>query len=184
MDNTQFLNAELIAQAIAKITENVGIHEGTIMNYHQTQCDDNMAMYQAGLENLQYDLLYGERFSYQGENPYPATEIVMGIDEVEITSYFDNELAGKLCINGNNFTKWSKVFVNGEKVPTTYITSHTLTVNKEDVAHGDLLVVNQMGSSNTVVRSSNEIVYEDPKAKVSGNSGTEEIQEMEVMDEQ
>ena len=74
--------------------------------------------------------------------------------------------------------------MNGEKVPTTYITSHTLTVNKEDVAHGDLLVVNQMGSSNTVFRSSNEIVYEDPKAKVSGNSGTEEIQEMEVMDEQ
>ena len=94
-------------QLLAKVTESVGIHEGTIMNYHQTQCDDNMVMYQAGLENLQYDLLYGERFSYQGENPYPATEIVMGIDEVEITSYFDNELAGKLCINGINFTKWS-----------------------------------------------------------------------------
>lgn len=170
-------------QLLAKVTESVGIHEGTIMNYHQTQCDDNMVMYQAGLENLQYDLLYGERFSYQGENPYPATEIVMGIDEVEITSYFDNELAGKLCINGNNFTKWSKVFVNGEKVPTTYITSHTLTISKEDVAHGDLIVVNQMGSSNTVFRSSNEIVYEDLNAPVSDDSETEEIEEIEEIQE-
>ena len=171
-------------QLLAKVTESVGIHEGTIMNYHQTQNDSNMPMYLAGLENLQYDILYGERYCYNGENPYPATEIVMGIDEVEITSYFDNELAGKLCINGNNFTKWSKVFVNGEKVPTTYITSHTLTISKEDVAHGDLIVVNQMGSSNTVFRSSNEIVYEDLNAPVSDDSETEEIQEMEVMDEQ
>ena len=77
--------------------------------------------------------------------------------------------------------------MNGEKIPANYITSHTLTVNKEDVAHGDLIVVNQMGSSNTVFRSSNEIVYEDLNAPVSDDSETEEIeeiQEIEVNDEQ
>ena len=35
-----------------------------------------------GLDLLQYDLLYGKRYSYNGADLYPASDLVMGIDKV------------------------------------------------------------------------------------------------------
>ena len=59
-----------------------------------------------------------------------------------------------------NFTPWSKVFVNGEKVPTTFISDTQLQIKESKLEEGDnTIVVNQMGSSNTVFRSSNEMIY-------------------------
>ena len=59
-------------------------------------------------------------------------------------------------IYGENFTPWSKVFVNGEKVNTTYESGQVLSISAKDVTDGSYLVVNQMGSNNTIFRSSNE----------------------------
>ena len=64
-------------QLMAKMMDDMGIHDGTILSYHQANMDkakDDEA-YQKGLENLQYDLLYGERYSYGGENLYPESSL-------------------------------------------------------------------------------------------------------------
>lgn len=55
-------DADLYAyQLLAQTTDTVGIHEGTIMNYHQTQMNStDEASYQDGLDLLQYDILYGK----------------------------------------------------------------------------------------------------------------------------
>ena len=37
-------------------------------------------------ELLQYDLLYGDRFSYDGQDRYPASDLVMGTEDVVIDS--------------------------------------------------------------------------------------------------
>ena len=60
---------------------------------------------------------------------------------------------------GQNFTNWSRVFVNEAKVSTKYLSSKLLRIKKEDIPSGDNeVVVNQMGSSDTLFRSSNQVI--------------------------
>ncbi len=153
-------DADLYAyQLMASITNSVGIHEGTILNYHQTQM--NSSDYLDGLENLQYDILYGDRYCYNGEDKYPATDIVMGIDPVTVDSATNSIGDSEVIIRGSNFTKWSKVFVNGSKVNTIFSGPNCLIISKDAISGGDTLQVNQMGSNNTVFRSSNTLTYSD-----------------------
>lgn len=143
-------------QLLAHLTGQLGIHEGTIFRFHQSQSASET--YLRDLENLQYDLLYGNRYAYHGEEPYPASDLVMGIDEVTIKRTWMST-DGKLMIYGEHFTPWSKVFINGDKVSTTYVSGNYLKINADKLEEGDILVVNQMGSSNTIFRSSNEYTY-------------------------
>ena len=153
-------DADLYAyQLMASITNSVGIHEGTILNYHQTQM--NSSDYLDGLENLQYDILYGDRYCYNGEDKYPATDIVMGIDPVTVDSATNSIGDSEVIIRGSNFTKWSKVFVNGSKVNTIFSGPNCLIISKDAISDGDTLQANQMGSNNTVFRSSNTLTYSD-----------------------
>ncbi len=146
-------------QLLAHLTDQLGIHEGNIFRFHQSQSQSKT--YLKDLELLQYDLLYGKRYLYHGENLYPATNMIMGIDETSILrTWFSAD--GKLMIYGENFTPWSKVFVNGDKVPTTYVSGNYVKISADKLKDGDVLVVNQMGSSNTIFRSSNEYIYSAP----------------------
>lgn len=148
-------------QLLAQITGQVGIHEGTIFNYTQTQADS--ATYQSGLENLQYDLLYGERYAYNGENPYPASDLMMDVEDVSISSLYKNNINNKLTVHGSNFTKNTKIFVNGEKVSTSYLTSTILTTSLKNVKDGDIITVNVTGSKGIILREGiSEIIYNDP----------------------
>ena len=166
-------------QLLASITNQAGIHEGTMFTYTQSQLDQGLTgtdTYRDGLENLQYDILYGDRYCYGGEDKYPATDLVMGIDDVSVNRTWINS-SGDICISGSNFTPWSKVFINGEKVSTAFISSSLLRISADSISDGDTIQVNQMGSSNTVFRSSNEITYVDPNAE-----DTEETTETETED--
>lgn len=168
-------------QLLANVTNQAGIHEGTMFTYTQDQMNQGLLgtdSYLAGLENLQYDILYGDRYCYDGEDKYPATDLVMGIDEVTADRTWIND-SGDICIAGTHFTPWSKVFVNGEKVSTSFVASTLLRIPAEDIENGDTIVVNQMGSSNTIFRSSNELIYIDPNAE---EGDTEETTETETED--
>lgn len=168
-------------QLLANVTNQAGIHEGTMFTYTQDQMNQGLLgtdSYLAGLENLQYDILYGDRYCYDGEDKYPATDLVMGIDEVTADRTWIND-SGDICIAGTHFTPWSKVFVNGEKVSTSFVASTLLRISAEDIENGDTIVVNQMGSSNTIFRSSNELIYIDPNAE---EGDTEETTETETED--
>lgn len=145
-------------QLLADLTDKLDIHEGTMFRFHQSQQDSESETYIQDFEQLQYDILYGKRYCYNGEDPYPASDLVMGIDETSIQrTWLSSD--GKLMIYGENFTPWSKVFINGDKVPTTYVSGNYLKIKTDDLENNDVLVVNQMGSSNTIFRSSNEYVY-------------------------
>lgn len=155
-------DADLTAyQLLAHITDQVGIHEGTIFNYTQTQ--SNSSTYKNGLENLQYDLLYGDRYAYNGTDPYPASDLVMDVEDVVIKSVRKNTINHTLAVYGSNFTKNAKIFVNGEKVSTTYLTSGIITTSLDNVQDGDVITVAITGSQGIILREgTSEIVYEDP----------------------
>ena len=156
-------------QLMADIFNQVGIHDGTMMAYHQTQWDnpDNQA-YLDGIEQLQYDILYGERYCYDGDiNKYPATDIIMGIDDVIISEMYphtDEEGNEWMVLKGESFTQWSRVYVNNVKINTTYVSGNELWVEASKVDDGDTIVVNQNGSKSTIFRSSNEFTYVAPTA--------------------
>ena len=96
----------------------------------------------------------------------------MGIDDIVIDSMHESIDGSELIIEGSGFTKWSRVYVNDEKVSTTYSSGNCLTIDTSGLKDGDTIVVNQVGSSNTIFRSSNEMTYE--KAETTENTeGTE-----------
>lgn len=151
-------------QLVSEYLNRLGIHEGTMTNYHQAKMAEGVKAgsheYMKDMKALQYDLLYGKRYAYGGKDLYPASDLVMGVADVKIdrTFYFN----GKLHIYGENFTKWSKVFVNGEKVSTDYQSGQHITVKASAVKNGDVITVCQMGSNNTVFRESNSFTVIDP----------------------
>jgi phosphoglycerol transferase MdoB-like AlkP superfamily enzyme len=175
-------DADLYAyQLLASVTDSVGIHEGTVLGFHQTQNYEVSEEYEAELENLQYDILYGNRYCYNGADAYPATDITMGIDDVTINSLRTSYDGSKIYLIGSGFTKWSKVYINGEKVATTYLSGRQLAISASKLADGDTVQICQVGSNNTVFRSSQEWVYEDPNAEV--DTETEEMEPEEQQGE-
>ena len=157
-------DADLYAyQLMASITDSVGIHEGTILSYHQAQAGKaDTAAYLDGLNNLQYDILYGDRYCYNGEDLYPATDIVMGIDDVKLNSVTNSYGGSNVYLYGSNFTKWSRVFVNGKKIDTSFMNSGCIYISKDSIKDGDTVKICQLGSNSTVFRESNELTYSDP----------------------
>lgn len=166
-------DADLAAyELLASTTNALDIHEGTIFTYEQNALDKGTNKYESfliGLNHLQYDLLYGERYAYNGENPYPATELVMGVEETAIQEVRPSSYEGYVTLSGENFTRWSRIFVNGEKVPTFYINGSKLRMYAGDIEDGDTVVVNQMGSSDTVFRSTQEYIYVNPDVNGTEN---------------
>lgn len=140
------------------------IHEGTVFKYHQDYLNAGYAIdedaYLNGLENLQYDLLYGERYAYDGEDLYPASDIVLGADDIIIDSV---AVIGKgLYVYGENFTAWTKVHINGEKCATKFISPECLAIslNKYTLSDGDIINANVVGSG-TILRASEDYVYKE-----------------------
>jgi hypothetical protein len=151
-------------QLVSEFLNRLDIHNGNINAYHQTQMAKGVkygtSEYMNDLKMLQYDILYGDRYTYKEGTEYGPSDLVMGVNDVVIDSaYFFN---GRLHIYGDEFTKWSKVFVNGEQVSTKYESGQVISIKDSDVQNGDVITVCQMGSSNTVFRESNEYTVFDP----------------------
>ncbi|MCC8081385.1 MAG: LTA synthase family protein [Lachnospiraceae bacterium] len=156
-------DADLAAyQLMAYITDQLDIHEGTMFTYHQSAMEAGTTgeeSYVTDWELLQYDLLYGELYSYGGEQIYEASNLVMGVEDVLIESVRISDDGEELVIDGENFTPSSVVYINNEAVETEYISESELHVFLSGAPKGELsVVVSQVGSKNTVFRSSNEMI--------------------------
>ncbi|SDB26766.1 LTA synthase family protein [Eubacterium oxidoreducens] len=160
-------------QLTSYITDLLDIHEGTIFTYEQENnvydsSDEDYKEYKNNLELLQYDILYGNNYVYDGsENAPVASDIVIGIDDVELNNVYYDEESQTLRVYGSNFTQWSKIYLNDEKLSTTYVSNKYLyatDVSIDDVAS---IVVNQVGSKETIFRSSNELIYTPSESEES-----------------
>lgn len=156
-------------QLLAAITDQLGIHEGTMFRLHQNNGFRPSEEYADSMELLQYDILYGKRYAYNQNDLFPASDMLMGVQDVVIDNLSTDD--NVLYLTGQNFTRWSKVFVNDEKVSTTYIDGTHLKISLNSLEEGiNRIKVNQMGSSNTVFRSSNEIEFEKPEVSEEDTS--------------
>ena len=104
----------------------------------------------------------------------------MDVEDVNVTSVRKNALNNTLAVYGSNFTKNAKIFVNGEKVPTTYLTSGILTTSLDNVSDGDVISVSITGSQGIILRAStDEVVYEDPDVITTETEEPNEVNETE-----
>ena len=89
-------------QMAAEVLDRVGIREGTVFRYHQAR--RNTKNSQVDLETLQYDLLYGEQHSYEGENPFKRTKMRLGLYDVTLDGVSPGiSLGSYLPDHGNRF---------------------------------------------------------------------------------
>ncbi len=141
-------------QLSAMVLDRLGIHEGTLVSFHQNQKDS--LTYQADLNAIQYDMLYGEKYIYDGEIPYEACDLKMGVKEIKLenlikTSYMSYTLTGE------NFTKASVVYLNDKEVETTFVNSSMLRIEGSIIKTGDTVKVYQMNDTYGILAESNEI---------------------------
>ena len=148
-------------QIVAEVFDRLDIHTGTVFNYHQER--KSTKNYLADLELLQYDIMYGDQYVY-GESGEPVTEghMVMGVKDAEITELVA-QTDGSYSIYGNNFTKQSKVYINGEKQTTKFLNNTRLDLKESAINYGGTIMVAQVGSSNTVFRESKTYEYREGK---------------------
>lgn len=135
-------------QMAAEVMDSVVIHEGTVFRYHQAR--RNTKNYQVDLETLQYDLLYGEHYSYDGESPFKRTKMRLGLydttlDGISLVSSWDHTYR----ITGTNFTPSSQVKLNGEWYETVFVNPTTLMISGTELDDFDRISVVQRSNSST-----------------------------------
>ena len=156
-------------QLESKILGGLNMNSGKINNYTQLHKDDDEESYQEGLKNLSYDLLYGDNYAANGENPYEPTDIKFGLNEVKVSSIAPlNDEQGTIYIYGNNFTTYSKVYVNEEKQKTEYIDPNTLMIVYPELQEGDSFSVYQQNSDEHVLSQTEPFEYSAEEIKPSG----------------
>ncbi len=159
---TKYDNEDIEAyQLEAKILKNLHITEGEINKYSQLhRKDKDQKKYLDGLHKLEYDQLYGKNLANNGKNPYKPTNLHFGLSDVAVSSinpmYND---VGTIYIYGSNFTPYSKVYVNDEKLDTIYIDRNTLIVKYLDLKQGDSFVVKQQNSDTHILSETKPYVY-------------------------
>ncbi len=116
----------------------LGYDEGVLTKLHQSRGSMDEAAYQQRLELLEYDMLYGERAVWGGENPYAPKRLHMGTEPITLTGW---ETEGEvLLLKGENFTPCSKVFWNGQRQESWFLDAHTLLMTHFPPEPGELYV--------------------------------------------
>lgn len=126
-------------EVFPRVFESIGVTEGVINRLYQCAREDkDFPETRAALE---YDVLYGEAYAYDGIL-YPVTDMTIGIRSVRITGTMSD--GGTLTVIGEHFTPYSVVLVNGHEHDTTYIDEHTLTIRQTAfIDENDVLSVRQ-----------------------------------------
>lgn len=135
-------------QLSASVLDRLGIHNGVTTSYHQNHRGTND--YLANLKLLQYDMLYGNNFIFNGKNPFVPTELKMGVKWIHINEVV---LVGEqLYVSGENFTPYTKVSVKGDLVETNFLGPTLLEIPaKYQDANLDDLKLNIVEKNNEIL---------------------------------
>ena len=128
----KFGKKDLSADEISSyVMKKLGMSNGIINSYHQNHEKDYD--FKESMAALEYDMLYGDQIVYDGENPYEATNMTFGLYPITVTNVIRNEATeNAYYIRGENFTTYSRVYVNGNQMETHFIDSNTLELIADD----------------------------------------------------
>ena len=143
-------------QLSAHVMELLGYDNGVLTKYHRDNADS--ATYWQELELLEYDMLYGERVVYDGENPYRATQITLGLHPIRIRTI--GMLGQTMYVFGENFTPYSVVCINGRQQETVFMSPYSLCVTEVDFTEAHSITVEQVSEDQEVLSETERYIIE------------------------
>lgn len=146
----------------ATVLGRIGMNPGVLNKIHQNFREK--ASYMNNLELLQYDMLYGRRYIYKQENPFPATNIVFGYDDIKVDRIV--RYSRRSIVYGEGFTPYAKVYLNDERLASGYLNSGALNLYTRDILdlkEGDVISVRYTTKSRTQLRRSDDYIIKKIK---------------------
>ncbi len=136
-----------------------GIGSGLLMSFHQ-QCWENED-YLDELAALEYDMLYGDKYLYDGDSPYQRTNMRMGVKDIAVQSAALRD--EYVIVRGENFTPYSVVYLQGKALDTTYVDDQMLVAKLSllmTAEEGNQVLVCQVSEDGTVLSAADAIALE------------------------
>lgn len=112
----------------------IGIDGGVVSSYHREYMGTEG--YQEGLEKLEYDLLYGDKYIYNGNVPYERKDMRMGLSEIVIDEIsYENE---QITLYGEGFTEYSVIYINdNRREDTVFVSENEIYVSNPMDIYGE-----------------------------------------------
>ena len=142
----------------AEVLDQLGIHNGILVQYHQNR--RGTRDYQYDMQMIQYDMLYGQNYSFGEAGKHEPAEFHMGIIDQVIEKVV--QIEDKVYIFGENFTTQSKVHINGDFAPTGYINENLIRVRNLILEDGDEVMIKQLAPNKRVLSEEMSIIYKNP----------------------
>lgn len=141
-------------QLTAHVLDMVGVSQGTLIEYHQTYSESED--YLKNLKQLEYDMLYGGHYVYDGEVPFEKTDIKYGVRDIVVKGVTVTN--DETWVFGDNFTKYSKVLINNKEYETEYVSDFLIKVKDYNLVEGDVVKILQRNGTISFYET-NEVVY-------------------------
>lgn len=136
-----------------------GMGGGMLMNFHQ-QCAENED-YLDELAALEYDMLYGDKYLYNGITPYQRTNMRMGVKDIVVQAAILRD--DYVIVRGEHFTPYSTVYLQGKELDTTYVDAQMLVAKLSllmSAENGNQVLVCQVSDDGTVLSAAGAIALE------------------------
>lgn len=143
-------------QLMADVMGRLGYTDGVLTKLHQERSEN--PNYQQDLEMLEYDILYGNHYAYEGNLPFEPTELQYGV--VPITVKRADNLHDEVYVTGQNFTTSSRITINGKVMDDTlFINSNTLMLPGVTLEDMSVVAVAQVTDEGEELSQSNQFTY-------------------------
>ncbi len=171
-------------QIYPRILQKLGIDQGVINRFHRIYQNDKN--YLSSLKTLEYDMLYGDQYAFDGTNPYVATDMQMGTypvviesvevvespqfffpstanesgePETEMETFIPGDTSQYYLVKGQYFSPFSFVYINDQRCETQFVDRNTLLVKASEVQNLDSFTIKQLWKARYVVNTSEEYIY-------------------------
>lgn len=142
-------------QLSALVLDSLGIENGLLTKMHQKYSENSD--YLDALRMLQYDMLYGDMLAYGGEGRYIPVDMQMGYKDIQVQNV--TYIEDRYYIVGENFTKYSVVYINGRSKNTVFISDTVLLLDNMEIEEGDSITVRQITGDFVELGSSEPFIY-------------------------
>lgn len=150
------MDANRVGEYLLKLTKNNG---GLISAFHDVY--SKKEEYEQDLQLLEYDILSGKQYLYEGNNPYTVQQMKYGLEDMFFTEVKTADNGG-LVIFGGGFNESCQADLNGKTVSLEYVNDQQIRVNAR-MKDGDVLEIYRKGLyrviGNTLQITEKEINY-------------------------
>lgn len=143
-------------QASTYIFDRLGLKGGLMQQFHNKYMNsDDQKGYLDKMQMLEYDTLYGNNYAFDGNNPFPRTDMKMGLRDIVVNKC--KVIRDEVWIYGKGFNEFTEVYIDGKSVNSTQISYAVIKISLEDFEGGKELYVAQAGDDHVVLSVSNTI---------------------------